>query len=78
MDRSCLSTTGFSTGFRKDMSSQIFRATVVYNFIKLTKSLIPSDVGKSLPVKFLKYLVNASSMPGSSFDQEQLSKHVLP
>ena len=44
------------------MSSQIFRATVVYNFIRLTKSLAPSHVGKSLPVKFLKYFVNASSI----------------
>ena len=87
------STTGFSTSFRKkneasldykdfsvlrEMNSQIFRATVVYNFITLTKSLIPCHVDKSLPVRFLKYFVNASSTPGSSFDQEHLGEHILP
>ena len=62
----------------REMSSQIFCATVVYNFIKLTKLLIPSHVDKSLPVKFLKYFVNASSTPSSSFDREHLGEHILP
>ena len=52
----------------REMSSQIFRVKPL--FIKLTKSLIPSHVGKSLPAQFLKYFVNASSTKGSSFDQE--------
>ena len=50
----------------REMSPQILQKTVVYNFLKLTKAPIPSPVDMSLPAKFLKYFVSASSTPGSA------------
>ena len=56
-------TVGFYMDFRKildllkscpvlrEMSSQIFRATIVHNLTKLTKERFPSSVRKSLPTE---------------------------
>ena len=57
----------------REMSSQIFLATIVYNFIKLANAPIPSLVGKSLSAKFLKYFVSASSTPSSADCQKNAS-----
>ena len=56
------------------MSSQIFRAQLL--LIKLTTSLVPSHVGKSLPAQFLEYFVNVSSTKGTLFDQEHPGAHI--
>ena len=57
------------------MSSQIFRARLF--LIKLTTSLVPSNVGKSLPAQFLEYFVNVSSTKGTLFDQERPGAHII-